>query len=116
MAPFSFFHWVFLNPEDYSDRERKEILTHEKTHVEQWHSVDMLLGEVLCILFWFNPFVWLLRRDIRQNLEFLADRKVVESGYDRKNYQYHLLRLSHCLLYTSCRWMALVRLPMTSSI
>lgn len=95
MAPFSFFHWVFLNPEDYSDIERKEILTHEKTHVEQWHSVDMLLGEVLCILFWFNPFVWLLRRDIRQNLEFLADRKVVESGYNRKNYQYHLLRLSH---------------------
>lgn len=94
-APFSFFHWIFLNPADYSDAEREEILTHEKTHVNQWHSLDMLLGEILCILFWFNPFVWLLRRDIRQNLEFLADKKVVESGYNRKNYQYHLLRLSH---------------------
>lgn len=94
-APFSFFHWIFLNPADYSDAEREEILTHEKTHVNQFHSLDMLLGEILCILFWFNLFVWLLRRDIRQNLEFLADKKVVESGYNRKNYQYHLLRLSH---------------------
>ena len=55
----------------------------------------MLLGEILCIFFWFNPVVWLLRKEIRQNLEFLADEQVVNSGYNRKNYQYHLLRLSH---------------------
>lgn len=95
IAPFSFFHWIFLNPEDYSDMEKEEIVTHEKTHVQQWHSVDMLFGEILCILCWFNPFAWLLRREIRQNLEFLADKKVVKSGYNQKNYQYHLLRLSH---------------------
>ncbi|MCQ5178192.1 hypothetical protein NE693_16470, partial [Faecalibacterium prausnitzii] len=53
------------------------------------------LGEILCIFFWFNPVVWLLRKEIRQNLEFLADEQVVNSGYNRKNYQYHLLRLSH---------------------
>lgn len=55
----------------------------------------MLLSEFVCIVFWFNPAVWLLRHEIRQNLEFLADQDVMEAGYNRKNYQYHLLRLSH---------------------
>lgn len=94
-APFSFLKWIFIHPEDYTLRELQEILAHEKAHVRQWHSVDMLLSEVICIVFWFNPAVWLLRYEIRQNLEFLADQKVVQAGYNRKNYQYHLLRLSH---------------------
>lgn len=94
-APFSFFKWIFLHPDDHTPREIQEILAHEKAHAGQWHSLDMMAGEVMCILFWFNPAVWLLRREIRQNLEFLADKNVVEAGYCRKNYQYHLLRLSH---------------------
>lgn len=94
-VPFSFFGWIFVNPARYEEKELAEIIAHEKTHVLQWHSLDMLCGECLCIVFWFNPFVWLFRREIRQNLEFLADKKVVSSGYNRKNYQYHLLRLSH---------------------
>lgn len=94
-APFSFLGWIFIYPEDYTLRELQEILAHEKAHVRQWHSVDMLLSEAICIVFWFNPAVWLLRHEIRQNLEFLADQKVVQAGYNRKNYQYHLLRLSH---------------------
>lgn len=94
-APFSFFGWIFVNPAHYEERELHEIVVHESAHVRQWHSLDMLLGEMLCIFFWFNPIVWLLRKEIRQNLEFLADEEVVNSGYNRKNYQYHLLRLSH---------------------
>lgn len=94
-APFSFFGWIFVNPDRHDERELSEIMTHEITHMRQWHSVDMMMGELLCIFFWFNPLVWLLRKEIRQNLEFLADKHVVSSGYNRKNYQYHLLRLSH---------------------
>lgn len=94
-APFSFFGWIFVNPDRHEEKELSEIMTHEITHMRQWHSVDMMMGELLCIFFWFNPLVWLLRKEIRQNLEFLADKYVVSSGYNRKNYQYHLLRLSH---------------------
>lgn len=95
VAPFSFFGWIFLNPAHHQEKELLEIITHESTHVRQWHSLDMVVGELLCVLFWFNPVVWFLRGAIRQNLEFLADKQVVSSGYNRKNYQYHLLRLSH---------------------
>lgn len=94
-APFSFFGWIFIDPACYEEKELSEIVAHEKTHVRQWHSLDMLMGEMLCLFFWFNPIVWIFRREIRQNLEFLADKQVVRSGYNRKNYQYHLLRLSH---------------------
>lgn len=94
-APFSFFRWIFVNPDEHTLKEVQEIITHEKTHVSQWHSIDMLVSEFMCILLWFNPMVWLLKHEICQNLEFLADRHVIRSGYNRKNYQYHLLRLSH---------------------
>lgn len=95
IAPFSFFGWIFMNPANYTLKEMQEIITHEKAHIKQGHSIDMLLGEVACVLLWFNPFSWLIRRSIRQNLEFLADKNVIYSGYNRKNYQYHLLRLSY---------------------
>ncbi len=95
VAPFSFLRWIFVNPDEYTLRELQEIVTHEKVHVRQGHSADMLISELVCVFCWFNPAAWLLRREIRQNLEFLADKDVVSSGFNRKNYQYHLLRLSH---------------------
>jgi len=79
----------------HNQHEIKEILTHELTHVRQLHSFDVLVSEILTIVFWFNPCVWLLKREIRHNLEFLADHQVIESGFDSKNYQYHLLQLSY---------------------
>lgn len=94
-APFSFFGWIFLDPRCYTAKELQGILIHEKAHVKQGHTWDMLAGEMLCLFFWFNPCVWLIRREIRQNLEFLADRGVISSGFDRKDYQYHLLRISN---------------------
>lgn len=93
-TPFSFFKWIFVNPVFYEEEGLAEIIAHEKVHVREWHSVDTILSKMLCICFWFNPFVWLLQKEICQNLEFLADKKVIDSGYNRKNYQYHLLRLS----------------------
>ncbi|MGL5788614.1 MAG: TonB family protein [Bacteroidales bacterium] len=94
-APFSFFKWIFINPEKHNSEELDEILTHEITHANQYHSFDTILSELVCILLWFNPFVWLLNREIRQNLEYLADDSVLEVGHDVRHYQYHLLALTY---------------------
>lgn len=94
-GPFSFFRMIFLHPASHQSDEMAEILAHEKTHVTQGHSVDVILSELLSILCWVNPFVWLLKREVRHNLEYLADHTVIQSGYDSKSYQYHLLGLAH---------------------
>lgn len=94
-GPFSFFRLIFIHPESHSEKEVDEILTHECTHVFQWHSIDVIVSELIAIGCWVNPFVWLLKREVRHNLEYLADNTVLESGYDSKSYQYHLLGLAH---------------------
>ena len=93
-APFSFMRWIFVNTDSCSSRDLDEIIRHEQAHIKQRHSVDVLLAEAVCILFWINPFAWLLRRSLRENLEYLADREVLKAGYNTQSYQYHLLRLS----------------------
>ena len=93
-TPFSFFHQIFVCPEAHTSEELREILAHEQTHARQAHSVDVLMGELACAFFWFNPFAWLLKREMRINLEYLADRCVLAEGHDRKAYQYHLLGLT----------------------
>ncbi|NDV58731.1 M56 family metallopeptidase [Bacteroides sp. 519] len=94
-GPFSFFKWIFIYPDAHTEEELKEILTHEQTHARQWHSIDVIFSELLCAVCWFNPFIWLIKREVRSNLEYLADRKVLETGHDCKTYQYHLLGLAH---------------------
>lgn len=94
-GPFSFFGWIFMNPAAVKEDEINEILTHEMAHVKQHHSVDVLLAEMVSICCWMNPFAWLLKREVRLNLEFLADRKVMEAGFATKSYQYHLLGLAY---------------------
>ncbi|WP_321518367.1 TonB family protein [uncultured Bacteroides sp.] len=94
-APFSFFHWIFISPELHSEKEAKEILIHEETHARQWHSIDVMFSELITILCWVNPFSWLLKREIRNNLEYMADHRVILSGHDTKSYQYHLLGLAN---------------------
>jgi TonB family protein len=94
-APFSFFDHIVMDPEQHTDNEQMEVLRHEETHVRQWHSVDMILSECICIFCWFNPFIWLLKKEILMNLEYLADRSVINSGYNTEHYQFHLLRLSY---------------------
>ena len=94
-GPFSFFRWIFVYPDAHTGEELHEILTHERTHARQWHSIDVMIGELACIVCWFNPFAWLMKREIRTNLEYMADEKVLETGHDSRTYQYHLLGLSH---------------------
>ena len=94
-GPFSFFNWIFINPTKHNRQETDEIMTHELAHCRQLHSVDVLFTELFAIVFWANPFVWLLKREVRLNLEYLADNNVLAGGTDSKKYQYHLLRLAY---------------------
>jgi beta-lactamase regulating signal transducer with metallopeptidase domain len=93
IIPFSFGNEIFINPHQHTEEELEEIIRHELVHVQQKHTADILWAELFCVLNWYNPFAWLLRKAIRQNLEFIADHKVLESGIGRKEYQYLLLKV-----------------------
>lgn len=93
--PFSFFGWIFLSPSRHTPEEQQEILDHELAHVRQHHSIDVLLTELHCIVCWLNPIVWLMKHEVRSNLEYLADARVLAQGHNRKGYQIHLLALSY---------------------
>ena len=95
ITPFSFFNWIFINPLLHNRSETAEILEHEQTHARQWHSLDVIIGQIQTMLCWFNPAAWLMEREIRINLEFLADHQVLKSGFEPKNYQYHLIKLTY---------------------
>jgi beta-lactamase regulating signal transducer with metallopeptidase domain len=94
ITPFSFGNAVFINRHLHTEKEWDEIILHEYVHIRQHHTLDILLAELITILNWYNPFSWAIRYSIRQNLEFIADIKVLGQGLDRKGYQYHLLNLS----------------------
>ncbi len=91
ISPFSFLGSIFVNPWDHSPEDLQHIMNHESVHVRQWHSIDILAGELKRIFCWFNPAAWLMLRAIRENLEFIADRKVLQNGTDARHYQYALL-------------------------
>ncbi|TDW96057.1 M56 family metallopeptidase [Dinghuibacter silviterrae] len=94
LAPFSFGHSIFFHPSAQTSADFHRIVDHETAHIEQRHTLDILLSQVLLVLQWWNPFAWLMDRSIRQNLEFLADQAVLDNGADPKQYQYLLLKVS----------------------
>ncbi len=94
-SPFSFFRWIFVCPEAHTDEQLREIMVHEQAHVAQCHSLDILISELFCVFNWFNPFCYLMKHEIRLNLEYLADEAVLDRGNARKTYQYHLLGLAY---------------------
>ena len=92
-APFSFLQWIFI-PENLLDKhEARYILSHEKAHVNQFHSFDIILIELLLVAFWYNPFLWMLKKSIELVHEYQADEEVVKSGYNTKTYQELLVNL-----------------------
>jgi hypothetical protein len=93
IIPFSFGNAIYINQQLHTEKEWSDIILHEYVHIRQRHTVDVLLAELVCILNWYNPFSWLIRYSIRQNLEFIADRQVLDNGVDKKGYQYHLLKV-----------------------
>jgi bla regulator protein blaR1 len=93
VLPCTFLSYIFLNKTDYDDgRVEPELLKHELCHVRQWHSVDVLLIEVLRIFFWFNPLLYLYKRAMQLNHEFLADEAVNQTYHDVRSYQTLLLQ------------------------
>lgn len=94
ITPFSFFNKIYLHKEQHQDLELYDIFKHEQVHVKGHHSVDVLLFEIVLLCCWYNPFVWYMRKAVRQNLEFLTDQQVLDKGVDRQTYQYSLLNVT----------------------
>jgi bla regulator protein BlaR1 len=93
-SPFSFFNYIVYNPNQFNTVELEQIISHEKVHVKQFHTIDVLLAQLACIAFWFNPFIWLYNKALKQNLEFIADKTVINYTTCKKSYQYTLLKTS----------------------
>lgn len=91
--PFSFFKYIVFNSAKYSNSELQNIINHEKVHSKEKHSLDILIVKIFCSLFWFNPFIWLYKKAIIQNLEYIADQKAIQNTNDKKAYQMTLLKV-----------------------
>ncbi|NII27635.1 M56 family metallopeptidase [Pseudoflavitalea sp. X16] len=94
-APCSFWNCIFINPEKYDWDTYNQILLHEKTHIEQRHSLDLLIAEIVIIFQWFNPFAWQYRKELENNLEYLTDDQLLHhEQVEKESYQMSLLKVS----------------------
>ncbi|WP_316797414.1 M56 family metallopeptidase [Pedobacter agri] len=91
VSPFSFWQTIYINPALHKTQDLNNILEHEKVHVEEWHTLDIILAEICVVFYWFNPGVWLMKKAVRENIEFITDAKILKKGIDKKAYQYSLL-------------------------
>jgi hypothetical protein len=89
--PFSFFNLLFLNRAYVTEEQQEQIIAHEKVHMLQYHSIDIILAELVAAITWFNPIVWLFRNSVQLVHEYLADAGVLETGVDKLQYQALLL-------------------------
>lgn len=110
--PFSFFHYIVINPNRFSEEEFQHILTHESIHVKQKHSIDVLLGKLFCAFFWANPIIWFYRKAMLQNLEFIADSETFQQIENKYEYQRTLLKVvthQHDLSITNQFYQSLIK-------
>lgn len=91
--PFSFFPYIVIPRKIYESGDFTEILRHENAHIRQGHTFDLLLTELLISFLWFNPFIWLIKRSIVLNHEYLADSFTLINSSSIKEYQYMLLNI-----------------------
>ncbi|WP_420552390.1 M56 family metallopeptidase [Tenacibaculum aiptasiae] len=92
ISPYTFWNYIFINKEEYNSQKiEDELFTHELTHVTQRHTIDVLLIEILRIVFWFNPLFYFLKKSIQLNHEFIADGEVINNYKNISEYQYLLL-------------------------
>jgi len=87
VSPFSFLNIIFLNRSIVHDEYMEKILIHEKNHIKHFHSVDLILFELVTIVQWFNPVVWFYKWSLREVQEFQADSDVIKDGYSTVTYQ-----------------------------
>lgn len=101
ISPFSFFNFIVYNPLSHSEKELKMILKHEEVHALQWHSLDIMLCNLLVIFQWMNPIAWLYKKSVEENLEFIADHTTVQKISSKKQYQIALLQASSAYITPS---------------
>jgi gliding motility-associated-like protein len=93
--PHTFFKYIFLNKNKFENNQiPPEVLLHEQTHAKQKHSLDIIIIELLQVVFWFNPLVYWLKKEVKLNHEFLADQHVINQGVNTTTYQTILLQFS----------------------
>jgi TonB-dependent SusC/RagA subfamily outer membrane receptor len=112
MAPFSFFNYIVYNPTQFNEEELLHILNHEKVHAQHLHSLDTIVAQIICVILWFNPFAWLYKKALQQNLEFIADQKAQHVSPCKKSYQTVLLKASvknHQLVFTNNFYTSLIK-------
>ncbi|WP_345158704.1 M56 family metallopeptidase [Flavobacterium ginsengisoli] len=112
IAPFSYFEYIVYNSSLYTASELESILEHEKVHSDQNHTLDVLISRIFSIIFWFNPIVWLYKKAISQNLEFIADSEASKKLTDKKAYQYTLLKITtheNCVAITNHFYQSLIK-------
>ena len=95
LSPFAFGRTIFLSEALLQSEDLELILAHELAHVRQQHTLDILVSELLLVWQWFNPGAWLYRRLVETNLEYLADRSVLQQQWNKKQYQLSLLNWSN---------------------
>jgi len=86
IAPFSFFNMIFINEEKIDKKSMVHIICHEYVHIGQRHSIDVLFMSIISCIMWFNPFVWLIKKSLKEVHEFQADEKVIAQGFDSVSY------------------------------
>ena len=86
-TPFSYFKRIFIPAEKLDEHSLGDIIAHEQSHLVQGHFVDLFLIEAMTVLQWFNPFVWLFEKSIKETHEYLADEAVISSGSSKGRYQ-----------------------------
>ncbi|MCM4149974.1 M56 family peptidase [Arenibacter sp. N53] len=111
-SPFSFFNLIVYNPAIHQPDELEKIIAHEKIHALQWHSLDILLIHIFSAFQWANPFVWLYKKSLSQNLEYIADQGVTKNMEGSKEYQYLLLKNAS----TDQQYLSIINPFFTSSI
>lgn len=94
--PYSFFNYLFINKRDFDNKEYSDSLfEHERVHSKQFHSIDIILIELVKCFLWFNPFVWLYKNAISENHEFIADSIAIKKGIDKNRYLNHMIRCTN---------------------
>lgn len=92
MPPFSFLNATFVSAKTIEEESFDQVLAHEKQHIKQRHSIDLLFVQLLAAVFWFNPIIWQLKKSLKETHEFIVDKHMLREGYSLVAYQTLLLR------------------------
>lgn len=111
-APFSFFRYIVYPHKRFQGHELEQVLAHEKAHSDQFHSLDILFSELICVVLWFNPLVWLYHKEVQKNLEYIADSDPNIIRNESKSYEFLLLKTAqptYQLALTSSFYQSLIK-------